>query len=137
MLLFHFITDVPKHWSPKNNNIIRMAGKRLFCGKQQALINDRNYLILQMRQAWGGKPSLKEYIHAEFKFYFTNFYTKKGEMNLKLGDLSNIIQHPEDCLTKAGVILDDAIIRSYDGSRKLPSDTGQNYLEVILRAFDS
>ena len=57
-------------------------------------------------------------------------------MSMKLGDLSNLIQMPEDALQKAGVIKDDALIVSYDGSRKLPSETGYDYLETIILDFE-
>jgi Holliday junction resolvase RusA-like endonuclease len=134
--LFKFSTEVPKHWSLKNNNRIRRAGPRIFVGKEQALINDKLYLTLQLRQAWGGKAPICHKIHARFRFYFANYYTKKGDMNMKLGDLSNLLQLPEDALQDAGVIFDDAFISSHDGSRKLPSINGKNILEIELYSFE-
>lgn len=39
-----------------------------------------------------------------------HFYTQKRTINLKAGDLSNLIQGPEDALVKAGILKDDALI---------------------------
>ena len=35
-------------------------------------------------------------------------------------DLSNLYQGPEDALVKAGILADDSLIESHDGSRKIP-----------------
>lgn len=35
-------------------------------------------------------------------------------------DLSNLLQGPEDALQEAGILADDALIRSHDGSRAIP-----------------
>ncbi len=131
-MLFQFETQVNKHWSQKNNNTIRRAGHRVFVGKQQALINDRDWLVLKLKQAWQDDP-IDQYIQATYKFYFKDFYTTKGEMNLKLGDLDNLLALPSDCLQKAGIIKNDALILSFDGSRKLPAK--ENKLEIILHKF--
>lgn len=135
MVLFKFATRVRKHWSIKNANKIRKAGNRYFIGKDQELLNDKEFLTLELKQAWK-KDTITQPIHAQFKFYFVDYYTKKGEMNKRLGDLSNIIQMPEDCLQAAGIIQDDALILSYDGSRKLPSDRDYDYIEITLSLFD-
>ncbi len=136
MLLFKFTTEVPKHWSMKNNNRIRKCGARTFVGKEQRLINDKIMLTLQLREAWRGNAPICTKVHAVFKFFFADYYTKKGEMNLKLGDLSNLLQLPEDALQAAGIIHDDALIASYDGSRKHPSINGKNILEIELYLFE-
>lgn len=131
--LFNLDLEVRKIWSMKNNNRIRRVGKRVFMGKQQALINDRNWLILQLRQAWQNKKSITGPVHIQLKFYFKDFYTKKGEMNLKLGDLDNLFCLPLDALQAAGVIQNDALVMSLDGSRKLPSD--KNFLSISIFEF--
>lgn len=131
-MIFHFKAKVQRQWSMKNNNVIRRAGSRLFVGKQQSLINDRDWLILQLKQAWQNEP-ISTPVHVTYKFYFKDFYTKKNQMNLKLGDLDNLLALPNDCLQKAGVIKDDALIMSFDGTRKLPGD--ENILEIILQNY--
>lgn len=50
-------------------------------------------------------------IHARYTFYFENH---SGE-----ADLSNLLEGPSDLLQDAGVIKNDRLIQSYDGSRKL------------------
>lgn len=137
MVLFNCNLKVSKHYSKKNSNRIRRAGKRFFLGKPKELLDETNWIVLNLRQQWHDRATLTENIHAEFKFYFANYYTKKGQMNKKLGDLSNLYQLPEDCLQAAGVIEDDCQIQSHDGSRKLPSMTGYDYLEITLRAFEA
>ena len=49
-------------------------------------------------------------MRAQFKFYFKNFQHEP--------DLSNCYEGPQDVLQKAGVIVDDKLIHSHDGSRK-------------------
>ena len=134
-MLLSFKIEVDKIWSMKNNNRIRKSGNRIFVGKEQALIRDKNYLILKLRQAWEQKPAIQYPVHATFIFHFANFYTKQNKMNMRLGDLTNIIQLPEDCLQSAGVIQDDCLIYSLDGSRKYPSKDDKNYIEIHLQKF--
>lgn len=131
--MFNFELEVSKVWSMKNNNKIRRVGKRIFLGKQQALINDRNYLILKLREAWQNKDPIKVPVHIAVKFYFKDFFTKKGSMNLKLGDLDNLLCLPLDALQAAGVIENDALVMSLDGSRKLPGD--KNKLSISIYEF--
>lgn len=133
-MLFEFKTEVAKHWSSKNNNRIRLAGKRIFCGKQEALLSDRQRLVLELKQAWAFKPPIMDPLHAEIKFYFKDFFTQKGAMNLKLGDLDNLLCLPLDAMQLAGIIENDAQFMSFDGSRKLPGDA--NILQITLRKFD-
>jgi Holliday junction resolvase RusA-like endonuclease len=137
MQLFYTKLKIDKHWSKKNNNRIRKAGNRFFLGKTSELIKATDDLIryLTLKKALYQTPAIEVPIQAIFKFYFNNFFTKKNQMNLKLGDLSNLIQLPEDSLQKAEIIKDDALIMSYDGSRKLPSSDNFNYLEIEIKEF--
>jgi Holliday junction resolvase RusA-like endonuclease len=57
---------------------------------------------LAMIKAWDGKR-IDCPIEAKFVFYFKN---RQGEP-----DLANLIDSPQDTLTKAGVIIDDKIIQ--------------------------
>ena len=128
--LFQIEIGVNKHWSQKNNNTIRRTGQRLFVGKQQKLINDKNWLILQLRQAWQNKKTISRPVHVKLTFAFKDFYTAKNEMNLKLGDLDNLLCLPLDALTIAGIIRDDALVMSLDGSRKAPGTTNKLSIEI-------
>lgn len=58
--------------------------------------------LLALKQANQGQ-TIDEPLEARFKFYFKN---RSGE-----ADLSNLIDSPQDALTKAGVIIDDRIIQ--------------------------
>jgi len=49
-------------------------------------------------------------LRAQFKFYFKNHKSEP--------DLSNCYEAPQDLLQKCGVIVDDKLIHSHDGSRK-------------------
>lgn len=66
--------------------------------------------LVNVRQAWGGKPPITVPVIAEMHFYFEN---KRGK-----ADLSNCLQGPEDVLQKAGVLFDDSLIEGHDGSRR-------------------
>lgn len=128
--LFQLELNVNRHWSQKNNNTIRRSGKRLFVGKEQRLINDKNWLILQLRQAWQNKKTISRPVHVKLTFAFKDYYTLKNEMNLKLGDLDNLLCLPLDALTAAGVIRDDALVMSLDGSRKVPGAANKLSIEI-------
>lgn len=73
-------------------------------------------------------------LNATFKFYFPKsvYFTKKGPRSKTLSDLSNLYELPQDCLQKSGIILNDTLICSHDGSRRLPIDGPDYYLEIIL-----
>lgn len=73
-------------------------------------------------------------INAKFIFYYpkTVYYTKKGVRSRNIGDLSNIYQLPEDILTKVGIIDDDTLICSHDGSERRPIDGVDYFLEIVL-----
>jgi len=58
--------------------------------------------LVELRQTWNGK-TIDQPLEAVFRFYFKN---RQAE-----SDLSNVIEAPQDALTKAGVIIDDKIIQ--------------------------
>jgi len=49
-------------------------------------------------------------------------------------DLSNLIQGAEDALVKAGILKDDSLIESYDGTRKYLSVDNPR-VEITIRPF--
>ncbi len=51
-------------------------------------------------------------MHVVWLFQLDNHFTKKGGVNLRAGDLSNLVQGIEDALQKAEIIKDDALIVS-------------------------
>jgi Holliday junction resolvase RusA-like endonuclease len=76
-------------------------------------------------------------IHAQFTFYFPEsvYYTKKGDRSAKLPDLSNLYELPQDVMQDMGIIKNDTLICSHDGSRREAVEGSNYYLEIILRRF--
>ena len=128
--------EVNKHLSKKNNRDIFFNRKtgRAFPGKSEDLKNTENWMIMQMRSQTNQLKSIlpiKGDLHISFRFFFDNYYTKKGERNKKIPDLNNLIHLPSDCLQAAGIIEDDTDICSIDGSSREPS--GSNYLIIDIK----
>ena len=137
MILFRCKLSLDHHAIKKNSReIMRNRDGRPFLGKSRDLAIAEQILIrklmIEKYKAKMQDPITCD-IQISFIFGFKNYFTKKGERNKKLGDLSNLYQLPEDCLTKAGIILDDNQIQSHDGSRRLPGD--ENYLIIIIEDF--
>lgn len=78
--------------------------------------------------------TISEDVIAEFIFFFpeSSFFTKKGERSLKLGDLSNLVELPQDCLQDAKVIDNDTRIVSLGNSHRRPINDNQCWLEIKL-----
>jgi len=74
--------------------------------------------VFLLKKAWNGRPVITCKIQAKFTFYYSG----------KHPDLSNLYESIQDWLgTKhngAGVIEDDTLIQSHDGSRKIHLCTG-------------
>lgn len=137
-LLFKASINVDHHAIKKNSRCIlrNRATNRPFIGKSTALTVAEKILITRLMQI---KLAQRLYepitcdVQCTLLFYFSNYWIKKNSekrRSKKLGDLSNLYQLPEDCLVKAGILIDDSIIQSHDGSRILPSDV--NKLEIFI-----
>ena len=59
-----------------------------------------------------------------------NLNIPNPKRNKTIPDLSNLYELPQDCLERAGVIVNDRIIESHDLSRRLPSK--QNEIEIFI-----
>lgn len=125
------------HGIKKNNRPIHLnkaTGQR-FPGKSPQLRLMENYLVARFKEQGSALADpIDQYVRAEFKFYFKDYYTKKGAMSMNLPDLSNLYELPQDCLTMAGIIDDDHLICAHDGSRRMPGK--ENWLEVILWPYE-
>ncbi len=140
-LLCYFSLELPHHLSKKNGRPIfknRRTGIS-FTGKSQRLrITEKAMIeqfILQRKKQGIIEPlSCRLWTIMHFHFKREDFFTKKGEISLKLPDLSNLLQLPEDCLQKAGVISNDTLIDSHDLSRRLIGPT--NKLEVFILKYE-
>ncbi len=116
MLLFEAAIKVESHVSKKNNRPIYGRGTRKFIGKSDKLIIAEKYLtqMLFLEKRRQNLTTIIGDIHCEMKFEFSD----KNSRSLKLCDLSNLYELPQDCLQQAGIIENDRFIQSHDGSRK-------------------
>lgn len=139
--LFYGEIKIPRHITKKNNRTIYKNKKtgRLFPGKSSGLVlaetTIKNSLILLKRRFNINDP-IDVPLHVLFLFHFAkeDFFTKKGLVNQKLPDLSNLVQLPEDCLQSAGIIKNDTLIHSLDFSRRLPSN--ETRLEIFVLKYE-
>lgn len=143
---FHLICELDKHWVKKNGRDIGRNFKtgRLFPIKSPGLEQAEVYLINAMQLAKNKNQSFNfpftKPVHMKSIFTFPRkeFFCQTkgtsgepvGRRNSKIPDLSNLYQLPEDCLQTAGVIENDSLIDSHDGSRRLPGLTFR--LEIKL-----
>jgi hypothetical protein len=149
-MIFRCIIQVSEHIVKKNGrNIFRnRATGQLFPGKSARLVKAENLLVKEFRDQWwkwnnsdinATTTPINYPVNIMMLFYFrkNHFFTKKGNMNKKIPDLSNLYQLPEDCLQKAGVIENDFYICGHDGSRRLPtqSELDPSYLELIITSM--
>lgn len=137
-LLFYAYFPVEKHTSVKNRKRILKNNRTgvPFIGKDAKHLRLENELIRAFMNAKFRMEDflfIKEYVNVKMTFHFkkSDYFTKKGEINRKIPDLSNLYQLPEDCLTKARIIEDDHYIASHDGSRRVPNDIG-HFLEIEI-----
>jgi Holliday junction resolvase RusA-like endonuclease len=134
MILFKAMIQMTDsgHIVKKNNRPI--YGKMI--GKSKRLINAERYLVFQLLGL--RKEPITSYLLAKFTFYFpiNKIYTKQGTVSKHLADISNLYELPQDCLTKAGIIEDDRLIKGHDGSRIEKSPDNNHYLGIVLTYFD-
>lgn len=108
---------------------MRIWGRRI--GKSPQLMQAEKHLHLELLK-YKTKAPIKDYINCKLTFIFPHkvFYTQKGDVNKKLPDLSNLYQIVEDELQKVGIIENDHLIASHDGSRRLPGDSFKLIIEL-------
>lgn len=67
-----------------------------------------NEAIIAMRMAHRADP-ISDLIKLVIRFYFKNYHAE--------ADTSNLLEGPNDCFKKAGVILDDKLIRKIEAEK--------------------
>lgn len=141
-LLCFFSIPIENHVSKKNNRpIFRNRGTGVhFIGKGDHLRNAEAHMILELKMqriAQNVLDPIEDRIWTIFHFYFKkeDYFTKKGAISLNLPDLSNLYELPQDCLQKAGIILNDTQIESHDLSRRLYSDNPR--LDIFIIKYDA
>lgn len=132
---FYVRVEVASHVSKKNSRPVRINPRtgKSFIGKNANLVAAENWLMLHFLRARNEarvKHPITSDVSVAFRFYFDDFYSKKGYRRKNLPDLSNLCQLPEDILQRAEIIQNDSQIISLDGSRRLPGPN--NVLEVWL-----
>lgn len=135
-LLFYCMMPVESHTSKKNQKkIYKRRGGGMFIGNDKRTSEALEALVLNftLQASKQLEGPISEPIQAIFRFHYP--LTKKGNKPKRVADLSNLYQGPEDALQKAGVILDDNLIESHDGSRRIYGSP-QKILEVALLTFD-
>jgi Holliday junction resolvase RusA-like endonuclease len=98
----------------KNGKQISVRGGRVFVRTSENYKNWHSYasvIMLQQKNFSQFPMPIKEPINLSCKFHFPNH---QGEP-----DLSNLYQGIEDILQEIGVIENDKLIYSHDGSRKI------------------
>jgi len=120
-LLMHCIIPVNKHISKKNRKVIRKKfnGQR-FIGSVSSFKKEELLYISFIKSSmhkYSNEYPLRCPLHLKALFYYKN--TSNDQKWKRVIDLSNLLQAPEDCLEKAGCILNDKLIESYDGSRRI------------------
>lgn len=145
--LFHAYLPVRDHVVKKNSKVIgyrRTNRGRIspFIRSSSKQISAQSSMVLDLQRYARNsiyhelltKP-IDSPVWIVLHFFYCNerYYTKKGIRTLKLPDLSNLYELPQDALTKANIISDDKIIRSHDLSRILPWH--ENALEIWIMPY--
>lgn len=140
-LLFHCSLSVDGHVIKKNGRKIMSHGGRLFPGKSDRLIAAEKLMTMKLRShanRVGLNAPIRCPLWVIFHFYFKHddYFAKPKKktdtprMKLTIGDLTNLIQLPEDCLQSAGIIENDALICSLDLSRRIVGP--ETKLEIFI-----
>ena len=140
-VLFKCKIKTTKHGSKKNRKRIyrnRRTG-RLFIGQEAATKSTLDQLLsrLQIEKLKSRIDTIECDIQAKIIFYFPQsvYFTKKGHRSSKIADLSNLYQGVEDALQKAKIIKNDSQICSHDGSKRVPCDGTDYWLEIQLLKY--
>src|SRR5690606_28376467 len=118
--LFACELTLPFHYVKKNSKSIfyrkSKAGRTVPFIASSARQRDAEKILLLALQsrAVTVRPSepIRDPVWAMLSFFYprAQFLTKKNTINRNLPDLSNLIEGPQDALTKAGIIEDDCIV---------------------------
>jgi len=143
LLVFHCAFEVSNHTSLKNPKVIRQSGSRRYIASSSKVLSLKREVTALIMQAarksvYGSiTPYLTNInfpVRAEIKLIFpeSRLITLKKTLNKKCGDLSNLYQMSEDCLTHAGVLEDDCWIKDHSGSQIMISPDNKYYLDISL-----
>jgi Holliday junction resolvase RusA-like endonuclease len=120
---FGLVIDGPPVSKKNSGRIARAKNGRPFLLPSKAWVRWYEAARLQLRVQWSalhGRP-----LDTPCAVSAT-FYRKR-----RIGDLDNFLAALGDCLQRAGVIENDALIRSFDGSR-LDADSKRPRIELTI-----
>lgn len=139
MELFKCIIELDKFPIKKNNKAIfrnKSTGQPFISSnsKAQNLMNILNAKLLQ-EKIRAGIDTITCDVNVSMQFYYgeKHFYTKQGKRSNKVADLSNLYQSVEDGLQKVGIIANDSLICSHDGSFRAAIPEGHKIKIVITK----
>lgn len=155
-ILFKAKIKMPRLASSKNEKTIRKNRRtdQRFIGKKDKTLVVEEWLLRHLnieRITQNIDTPILCDLNAKFTFYFPRsiYFTKKGIRSQNLPDLSNLYELPQDCLQynfcpfpkkhpayrEIKIIGNDQQICAHDGSRRLPIDGTEYYLEIELTKF--
>lgn len=113
---FKFIIDGQPMSKKRNYRIIRIGDHYALGLKREY----KNWEKSATDQLWVQRMNYQASMTGEFGpiSFFVEVAFEFFMKDKKKYDLSNLIQGPEDALVKAGILQDDSLIMSLDGSRK-------------------
>ncbi len=138
MILFKAHFEVPFHGIKKNNKQIRKnraTGKMFVGSSDKALFAEKWVKQKLFNESFKQRVSkINEPINLKLTFYYpkSKFFKKNGDRCRKIADISNLYQLIEDCLQDAGIIENDNLIESHDGSRRSYADGSKYYLSIEI-----
>lgn len=122
------------HITMKGRPGIKKNGRRIFRKKGRTVnIPSEKYEAWKLEFMWLLKDAMKKEgvtapinapVNLKLVIYFKNHAHEP--------DLSNSYQGIEDCLEEVGIISNDKLIYSHDGSRKVFGKTSEDHFEVFL-----
>lgn len=143
MVIFKAKFEVPYHAVLKNNKQIsynKKTGKR-FLRSNDRVVFAQNWILNKLfnEKLKSRVDKINCYFNLKLIFYFPEsvFYTKKGIRSLKIPDISNLYELPQDLLTKSGIIEDDTLVDSHNGSKRLPIEGSKYYLEIEIESVQA
>lgn len=123
MIIFKASLKVHRHYVLKNNKqiVFNRKTRRPFIKSSNEVVEAKEYLVNIFRSIHEGRPPISQYVNLKCLFYFPQdvFFNKKKERSKKVADISNLYQIVEDALEEAGVIENDRLIESHNGSLRL------------------
>lgn len=108
----------------KNSSRIVRMGRRARLLPSAAFRAYQEACLWQLRD-WSARPPIDGWVGCAAIFY----------RDRDVGDLNNYTAALADILEKAGVLVNDRLIRSWDGSR-VDKDPARPRVEVLLTSFD-